>query len=77
MIKSCGARNVIVIFLASIWSGNFQFLVSQHAFLRELPYGFVIDFQLSEIILQVGQSEPWVPSFPSTNLQVHYPEATT
>lgn len=45
MIKSCGARNVIVTFLTGKGSGNFQFLVSQHTFLKETPYGFVIDFQ--------------------------------
>ena len=44
MIKSCGARNVVT-FLTGKGSGNFQFLVSQHTFLKETPYGFVIDFQ--------------------------------
>lgn len=40
LIKSCGARNVIVTFLTGKGSRNFQFL-----FLKETPYGFVIDFQ--------------------------------
>lgn len=38
LIKSCGARK-------GKGSGSFQFLVSQHRFLKETPYGFVIDFQ--------------------------------
>lgn len=38
LIKSCGARK-------GKGSGSFQFLVSQHTFLKETPYGFVIDFQ--------------------------------
>lgn len=78
MIKSCGARNAIVTFLTRKGSGNFQFLVSQHTFLKETPYGFVIDFQFfcvrnntaSLAIKSMGSFLAWY------KLGVHSPETT-
>lgn len=51
LIKSCGARNVIVTFLTGKGSRNFQFL-----FLKETPYGFVIDFQFFFVCVKYCKS---------------------